>query len=151
MKNHIFQLVLCAAALLGGIVALLHWGVTPPPWLAGIEAALIMGVAMSYGFTARLPRIPWLALRPVRGAVLVVLGSIMVFIQPQLIVAAFLIARGIRLVWLSACELADAERREAVGQYAAVVQCQTTGPYEAVGQPSIAPVAQPSIKGYLED
>jgi hypothetical protein len=151
MKNHIFQLALCAAALLGGIVALLHWGVTPPPWLAGIEAALIMGVAMSYGFTARLPRIPWLALRPVRGAVLVVMGSIMVFIQPQLIVAAFLIARGIRLVWLSACQLADAERREAVGQYAAVVQCRTTGPYEAVGQPRNAPVAQQSIKGYLED
>jgi hypothetical protein len=151
MKNHIFQLALCAAALLGGIVALLHWGVTPPPWLAGIEAALIMGVAMSYGFTARLPRIPWLALRPVRGAVLVVLGSIMVFIQPQLIVAAFLIARGIRLVWLSACQLADAETREAVGHYAAVVQCQTPAAYEAVGQRSVAPVAQQSIKGYLED
>ena len=78
-----------------------------------------MGVAMNYGFTARLPRVPWLMLRPVRGAVLVVLGSIMVFIQPQLIVAAYLIGRGIRLVWLSACQLADAERREAVGQYAA--------------------------------
>jgi hypothetical protein len=151
MKNHIFQLALCAAALLGGIVALLHWGVTPPPWLAGIEAALIMGIAMNYGFTARLPRIPWLACRPIRGAVLVVLGSIMVFIQPQLIVAAFLIARGIRLVWLSACQLADAERREAVGQYATVVQCQTAEAYEAVGQRSNAPVAQQSIKGYLED
>ena len=151
MTNHIFQLSLCAAALLGGIVALLQWGVTPPPWLAGTEAMLLMGVAMNYGFTARLPRVPWLALRPVRGTILVVLGSIMVFIQPQLIVAAFLIGRGIRLVWLSACQLAEAERRETVGQYAAGGQWQAAVPSETAGQRNDVAVAHPSVRGYLDD
>ena len=113
MKN--FQMTLCVAALLGGIIALLNWGATPPPWLAGTEAALIMGVALSYGFTARLPRVPWLRMRPVRGTLLVALGSIMVFVQPQLIVAAYLIGRGIRLVWLSACQAA-AEEQQAAAQ-----------------------------------
>ena len=145
MNNRTFQLVLCAAALLGGIFALLHWGATPPPWMAGTEAALIMAVALNYGFTARLPRVPWLVLRPVRGTILVTLGLIMLFIQPQLIVAAYLVGRGVRLVWLSACQLADAERYAAVGRY------EPVGQYEAVGQQGAEPVAHQSVRGYLED
>jgi hypothetical protein len=109
-----FQLTLCLAALLGGIIALLHWGATPPPWLAGTEAALIMALALTYGFTGRLPQIPWLGLRPVQGTLLVMLGTVMVFIQPQLIAAAYLIGRGIRLVWQSACQLTAEEQRDAV-------------------------------------
>jgi hypothetical protein len=100
------QLTLCLAVLLGGIVALLHWGAAPPPWLAGSEAMLLMGVALTYGYTGRLPRFPWLALRPVRGTILVMLGVTVIFVQPQLLVAAYLIGQGIRLVWLSACDVA---------------------------------------------
>jgi hypothetical protein len=143
-----FQLTLCLAAVLGGIMALLNWGATPPPWLAGTEAALIMAVALSYGFTARLPRIPWLALRPVRGTVLVTLGCVCVFIPPQLILAAYLIGRGVRLVWLSACQLAAQERLDAVGQrYGEYV------PHEAVQHEPMdyVPVGQASVRGYLSD
>jgi hypothetical protein len=126
------QLTLCLAALLGGIIALLHWGATPPAWLAGSEAALLMALALNYGFTARLPQVPWLALRPVQGTLLVMLGSVMVFVQPQLIVAAWLIGRGIRLVWASACELALEDGHGVVACHAA------------------EPVGHESARGYLD-
>jgi hypothetical protein len=133
------QPTLCIAAILGGIIALLHWGATPPAWLAGTEAALIMALALNYGFTARLPQIPWLALRPVRGTILVMLGSVIVFIQPQLIVAAWLIGRGTRLVWLSACQLASDEEHDGIEQR------------YTVAKRSDAPVGHESVRGYLAD
>jgi hypothetical protein len=136
MTNKHFQLVLCSAALLGGIIALIHWGATPPPWLAGTEAALIMALALSYGFTARLPQIPWLALRPVRGTILVMLGLIMLMIQPQLIVAAYLIGRGIRLVWSSACQLAASKPHN--------------DPRLVADANATEPVEHHSVAGYLE-
>jgi hypothetical protein len=141
VKN--FQLTLCLAALLGGIIALLNWGATPPAWLAGTEAALIMAVALNYGFTARLPSIPWLALRPVRGTILVMLGTVMVFIQPQLIVAAYLIGCGIREVWQSACELAAVDRPDAVEQRSDGAVEQEVFPHE--------PLAHASVRGALGD
>lgn len=146
MKN--LQLTLCIAALLAGIIALLNWGATPPPWLAATEAALIMAVALSYGFTARLPQVPWLALRPVRGTILVTLGCVCVFIQPQLILAAYLIGRGVRLVWLSAVQLAEAERLDAVGwHYDEPVRNQPVQQDQAVYEP----IGHPEVRGYLSD
>src|SRR3954447_26561537 len=95
-------LVLCASALVGGIVALLAWGASPPPWLAGLEAALLAGAALLYGFTAWLPALPrWLWLRPIRGVALVILGVGAMYVPPQLILSAYLIGLGVRLVWKS--------------------------------------------------
>src|SRR5581483_6720891 len=103
-------LILCAIALMLGIVAVLAWGFSPPAWLAGTVAALLMGAALVYGFTAYIPEIgAWLWLRPIRGTVLVMLGIAAMYVPPQLIVAAYLVGVGVRLVWLSACELAERE------------------------------------------
>ncbi len=105
-----FSLLFCAAALACGIAAMLVWGVTPPPWLAGLEAALLAGAALlyGYGFTAYLPALPrWLWLRPIRGTVLVIFGMVAMWVPPQLVLSAYLIGVGVRLVWQSACELAD--------------------------------------------
>jgi len=102
-------MALCVAALLGGIIALLVWGGSPPAWLAGLEAALLMGAALLYGYVGHVPAIGrWLWLRPIRGTVLVGLGIVAMFVPPQLVLAAFLVAAGVRLVWQSACDL---ERR----------------------------------------
>jgi hypothetical protein len=101
-------LILCAAALACGIAAMLVCGITPPAWLAGLEAALLAGAALIYGFTAYLPALPrWLWLRPVRGTVLVILGMGAMYVPPQLLLSAYLIGVGVRLVWQSACELAE--------------------------------------------
>ena len=109
-----------------------------------------MGVALNYGFTARLPRVPWLALRPVRGTILVMLGSVMVFIQPQLIVAAYLIGRGIRLVWLSACKAA-AEEQQGAGE-PCVAMAQPTAVVRYREEPAWhEPLGRDSVKGYLGD
>jgi hypothetical protein len=105
-----FHLISCAAALGCGIAAMLAWGVTPPAWLAGLEAALLAGAALLYGFTAYLPALPrWLWLRPIRGTVLVILGMGAMYVPPQLLLSAYLIGLGVRLVWQSACELALAD------------------------------------------
>ena len=61
-------LALCAVILGLGIVAVLAWGASPPPWLAGLEAALLAGAALAYGFTGCLPALShWLWLRPCAG------------------------------------------------------------------------------------
>jgi hypothetical protein len=108
-----FQLTLCTAALLGGIIALINWGLNPPLWLGVIQAALLMGAALVYGFTAYLPTLaPWLWLRPIRGTIFVMLGIAVIYVQPQLLLAAWLIGRGTRLIWLAACQLEESERPE---------------------------------------
>jgi hypothetical protein len=105
-----FNLLFCAAALACGIAALLAWGVTPPLWLAGLEAALLAGAALTYGFAAYAPALPrWLWLRPIRGTVLVILGIGAMYVPPQLLLSAYLLGRGVRLIWQSACELALAD------------------------------------------
>ena len=54
-----FPLILSAAAVLAcGIVVMLLWGFSPPPSLAGLEAALLSGAALIYGFTAWRPTLP---------------------------------------------------------------------------------------------
>ena len=109
-----FPLILSAAAVLAcGIVVMLLWGFSPPPSLAGLEAALLSGAALIYGFTAwrpTLPRVLWL--RPVRGTVLVFCGLVAMYVPAELILAAFLIGTGIRLVWQSACDLTEKDGTE---------------------------------------
>jgi hypothetical protein len=102
---------LCALALALGIIALLAWGLTPPAWLAGSVAALLMGAALTYGFTAYIPNItPWLWVKPIRGTVLVMLGICALYTPPSLIIAAYLVGVGVRLVWQSACELVEQDK-----------------------------------------
>ncbi len=73
-------------------------------------AVLLVGFALIYGFTARLPPIPrWLWLRPVRGSVIVCLGVAALFVPTELIVSAYLIGVGVRMVWSSACVTPPAE------------------------------------------
>jgi hypothetical protein len=102
-------LILSSAAVLAcGIAVMLLWGFSPPPSLAGLEAALLSGGALIYGFTAWRPTLPrWLWLRPVRGTVLVVFGIAAMYVPPQLILSAYLIGVGVRLVWQSACDLTE--------------------------------------------
>jgi hypothetical protein len=109
------HLVLCAVVVASGIAAMLMRGFTPPAWLAGLEAALLSGAALLYGYTAWLPTLPqWLRLRPIRGTVLCILGIGAMYVPPQLILSAFLIGAGVRLVWQSACELAEKDDADPV-------------------------------------
>ncbi len=114
----LISLIACAAALALGILALLVQGLAPPPWLTGLEAMALAGAALMYGYTGRPPAVPgWLWLRPVRGAVLVVLGVGAIYVPPQLLLSAWLIGTGVRLVWRSACELATPPDRPRVELY----------------------------------
>ena len=103
-----FPLISCAAVLACGVAAMLMWGIFPPAWLTCLEAALLSGAALLYGYTAWLPTLPhWLWLRPIRGTVLVIFGIGAMYVPPQLLLSAYLIGVGIRLVWRSACDLAE--------------------------------------------
>lgn len=105
-----FQLTLCISALAGGILALVNWGLEPPLWLGVTQAALLMGAALVYGYTAYLPSLaPWLWLRPIRGTIFVMLGIAVIHIPAQLLLAAYLIGRGTRLIMLAACRLEESE------------------------------------------
>jgi hypothetical protein len=104
----IFPLISCAAVMACGIVAMLVWGATPPAWLSCFEAALLSFAALAYGYTAWMPSLPhWLWLRPIRGTLLVTLGIGVLYVPPELIASAYLIGRGVRLVWQSACDLSE--------------------------------------------
>ena len=97
-----------SAALACGIAIKLMLGS-----LAGLEAAVLSGTVLIFGFTAWLPTLPrWLRLRPIRGTVLVIFGIVAMYVPPQLILSAYLIGTGIRLVWQSACELAAKDGTE---------------------------------------
>jgi hypothetical protein len=129
-------LALCAGALLGGIVALLVWGASPPVWLAGLEAALLMGAALLYGYFGRVPDVPrWLWLRPIRGTVLVCMGIVAMYVPPQLVLAAFLVGTGVRLVWVAACDLVrqDALVGKDAEQDSAIVEKRSNPEPLAVG------------------
>jgi hypothetical protein len=109
----ILSLISCAAVLGCGIAAMLMWGFTPPAWLAGLEAAMFYGAALLYGYTAWQPSLPaWLWLRPVRGTMLVIAGIVAMYVPPQLILSPYLIGLGVRLVWRSACDLAEKDDSE---------------------------------------
>ena len=99
------------AALAVGGWLVVAYGFSPPGWLLRAEMAALSAAALLVGFAGRLPALlPWLRLRPVRGAALVCVGVAAVYLPPSLVISAVLIASGVRLVWAEACELADAEK-----------------------------------------
>lgn len=107
----IVPLLVSSIALSAGGLALYEWGLFPPAWLAGLECLLLSSAALLYGFTAWRPRLPdWVQLRPVRGAALVTFGIVALYVPPQLVVSAYLIGLGVRLVWQTACQLAAPDR-----------------------------------------
>jgi hypothetical protein len=138
-------LLFCAAALGGGITALLAWGATPPPWLAGLEAATLTGAALVYGFTNYAPSLPrWLWLRPIRGTVLIILGISAPYVPPGLLLSAYLIGLGVRLVWQSACDLAERDGTVTgvvihAGTDADRLPVSGSGPARAAGPPPARP------------
>jgi hypothetical protein len=105
---------LAVLALVGGGMLVLAYGFTPPPWLLVAELAAGSALALLVGFTACIPTFralrPWLRLRPVQGAALVVVGVAAIYLPPQFIASAAFLALGIKLVWAEACELAEAEK-----------------------------------------
>ncbi len=108
----LLPLFLCAVAMLLGCAALWSWGTSPPAWLKGLEAALLAVAALLYGYFRYLPRIPgWLLARPVRGAALFCAGVAVMYVPPQLVLSAFLIGNGVRMVWEAACEPGPMTRR----------------------------------------
>lgn len=119
----ILPLALTAVAMAGGCIAMLVFGLHPPLWLATLEAALLSGAALVYGFTACLPALPaWVWLRPVRGAFLVTLGIGAMYVPPQLLFSAFLIGWGVRLVWQSATEAVEPIRARIVRPGTAIIR-----------------------------
>jgi len=63
--------------------------------------ALMMLLALVYGFTGTMPRIHS---RPLQGAALIVLGVAAIWVPLSFVAAALLVANGTRMVWLAACE-----------------------------------------------
>lgn len=109
---------LALLALVAGLMLVLAYGFTPPPWLLTAELAIGSTLALLVGFSACWPACralrPWLRLRPVKGAALVVAGVAAMYVPPQFIASAVFLALGVRLVWAEACELAEAGNRAAV-------------------------------------
>jgi hypothetical protein len=108
---------IAAVALAGGGVLVVAFGFSPPPWLLTAELAILSAVALACGFTACIPAVlPWLRLRPIRGAMLICLGVAAVYLPPQFIASAVFLSLGVKLVWAEACDLAAAEKRpETIG------------------------------------
>lgn len=108
---HACGVIAAVALVLGGFLTAAY-GFEPPPWLLAAELAVFSILAAACCFTRLVPGVlPWLRLRPVQGALLVVLGIMAVYVPPQFVVSAVLLACGSRLVWQEACSLADAEKR----------------------------------------
>jgi len=102
---------LAILAIISGGLLVIAYGFEPPAWLLCAEVAAFSGIALICGFTAAgTALLPWLTLRPVQGALLVCLGVAAIFVPANFVVSAVFLALGIRLLWRTACELADAER-----------------------------------------
>lgn len=113
-------LILSAAAVCGvlalGLTALICFGTEPPGWLLRCEMAILSAAALLFGFAGRAGGVlQWLRLRSIRGAALVCCGVLAIYLPPQFVISAVLVAVGTRLVWAEACELAAADRRSVSG------------------------------------
>jgi hypothetical protein len=92
--------------LLAGIGLLLYWGGEAPLWLLRLECLAVMAAALAFGFTSYNPALPgWLRDDAVKGVALVYLGVGAVFTDIRLLISAFLIGSGCRLVMKSAVPL----------------------------------------------
>ena len=94
------------AGLAGGTSLLLYWGGEAPAWLLKLECVAVMAAALAFGFTSYSPTAPeWLRHDAVRGVALVYLGVGAVFVPTSLLLSAFLIGCGCRLVMKSAVHI----------------------------------------------
>lgn len=109
MVFHACGIIAAVALVLGGFLAIAN-GLQAPPWLLGAELAVLSALAAACCFTKLLPALlPWLTLKPVQGTLLLVGGVLAVYVPPQFVVAAVMLALGSRLIWAEACRLADGE------------------------------------------
>ena len=114
---------LAILAIISGGLLVIAYGFEPPAWICCAEVAAFSGLALICGFTAAgTALLPWLTLRPVQGALLVCLGVAAIFVPANFVVSAVFLALGIKLVWRTACELADAERAAAVEAEPAMIR-----------------------------
>ena len=87
------------AGLLAGTSLLLYCGGEAPRWLLMIECIAVMVGALLFGFTSYSPSAPdWLRHDAVRGVALVYLGVGAMFMPTNLLMTAFLIGCGCKLV-----------------------------------------------------
>jgi hypothetical protein len=99
MKHKIAAIV----GLLAGCSLLLYWGGEAPPWLLRLECLAVMAGALFFGFSAWSPSAPsWFRHDAVKGVALVYLGVGAVFLPTNLLLSAFLIGSGCKLVMKSA-------------------------------------------------
>jgi hypothetical protein len=112
--------ILSIAATVVAVAAAVSWGASPPAWLLTSVLALILILALAYGFMAAQPRLDWLYSRPVQGAALVCLGAVAIFVPLQFVISALFIGMGTRRVWAAACSV-EAEARTQVGKSAEVI------------------------------
>ena len=97
------------AGLLAGCSLLLYWGGEAPPWLLKLECLTVMVAALFFGFSAYSVTAPeWLRHDAVRGVALVYLGVGAVFVPANLLLSAFLIGSGCKLVMKVAAPVVNA-------------------------------------------
>ncbi len=95
MSNKIAAIV----GLVAGSGLLLYWGGEAPPWLLKLECLVVLVAALAFGFTANNVSVPaWLTHDAVRGVALVYLGIGAAFVPASLLLSAFLIGSGCKLV-----------------------------------------------------
>ena len=93
--------------LLAGTSLLLYWGGEAPGWLLKLECLAVMAASIAFGFTSITLDAPeWTRHDAVRGVLLVYLGVGAVFVPANLLLGAFLIGSGGKLVMRSAAPLA---------------------------------------------
>lgn len=98
-----------AVLVMGGTMVALC-GYQPPTLLLVAQSAFFAALALAYGFTLYMPgKAEWLWLKSIRGTVCICLGVGAMYVPPQLVVSAFFIGVGTRMVWLAACEEAERE------------------------------------------
>lgn len=102
--------------LLAGTALLLYWGGEAPRWVLKLECAGVMLAALAYGFTRHNLRLPeWTRDDALRGVALVYLGIGAMFVELNILAAAFLIGSGVKLVTRSANALTARVITPAIG------------------------------------
>ena len=95
MSNKIAVIV----GLVAGSGLLLYWGGDAPPWLLKLECLGVLLAALGMGFCVGSPKAPeWMQHDAVRGVALVYLGIGAAFVPSSLLLSAFLIGSGCKLV-----------------------------------------------------
>ncbi len=91
--------------LLAGCSLLLYWGGEAPAWLLKLECACVMAAALFFGLSLYSPTAPaWLRSDAVRGVACVYCGVGAMFTDPRVLISAFLIGTGCKILMRSAVE-----------------------------------------------